>query len=171
MIKHFSCIVITVVMCIFSACTGARLKSAMQPKLIYNQMLSDTSRMKVSYLYYRDCKTFFVTIYLENILLNSFEIKDCPNRFLIDKKNSADKGTRFSYKMVSDTLNNQLKCTDLIFPPQCCNSETIKTFVPINEKEREIFKIIEKLILRGDYKFPFTVAEVDKFIGWVKIEY
>ena len=171
MVKFISIIIISIFVLIDSACNSMKINSAMKPKRIYDQMLSDTERIKVSYLHYRDCKTFYILIYQKNNLVNSFEIKDCPNRFGIDKRNAADKNVNNSYRLVTDTLHHQFKCIDLVFLPQYCNAATMKTFIPISEREKTVFNTVHKIIQDGDYKFSFTIEDIEKFIGWVKISY
>ena len=171
MIKYLSIIATSIFVFVADGCTGMKIKSSMKPKNVYDQVSSDTERIKVSYLHYRSCKTFSILIYQKNNLVNSFEIKDCPNRFGIDKRNAADKNVNYTYRLVTDTLQNQFKCIDYFFLPQYCNAATMKTFIPISEREKAFLKTIPKIIQEGDYKFSLTVEDIEKFIGWVKIPY
>jgi hypothetical protein len=73
--------------------------------------------------------------------------------------------------MVTDTLQYQFKCVDYNFLPQYCNSTVAKSFIPIDEKEKELFKIIQKTIQSGNYGVNIEVNDINRFIGWVKISY
>jgi hypothetical protein len=66
MVKFISIIIISIFVLIDSACNSMKINSAMKPKRIFDQKLSDSERIKLSYLHYRDCKTFYILIYQKN---------------------------------------------------------------------------------------------------------
>jgi len=140
-------------------------------KVIYNKKVHDNERIKIRYQAYRSCKSFFISVYKRKEWINSFVIRDCSKRFIITRRNAADGNVNYAYNLVTDTLQNQFKCIDYNFLPQHCNATVARTFVPINEKERELFLRLQKIIQAGDYGVVISVNDVNKFLGWIKISY
>lgn len=140
-------------------------------KVIYNKKGDEKERIRIRYQSYRSCKSFFISVYLRKEWVNSFVIRDCPKRFIITKQNAVDGKVNYHFSMVTDTLQNQFKCIDYNFLPQHCNATIAKTFVPINEKEKDLFLRLQKVIQAGDFGVVMSIDDVNKFLGWIKISY
>jgi len=141
------------------------------PKKIYNKKISRSERLKISYQYYRDCRSVYTLLYNEKKISTTFTLRDCPDNFVITKQNVSDGNVNYHYSMVTDTIHHQFKCIDFNFLPQYCNATVARTFIPINGKEKEILKKIQTAIRSKGYKEQLSDDDINRFIGWVKISY
>ena len=147
------------------------LSSCTSSKVIYNQKNSINENIKITYHFGGGCNFFYTSLYKEKRVMVDIVLKDCPRRFGIDKRNISDGKENYTYRMVTDTSGYQFKCIDYNFLPQYCNSTVARSFIPITEKEKEIFEVLQKTIQSGNYGVKIEINDINRFIGWVKIPY
>lgn len=139
-------------------------------KVLYEGKFSDIGKIRISYSNYRDNNLYRILLYQNGNLVEHLEITDNP-QFVIDKLILSEKGTNSVFRIVSDTANSQLRCINFNFPEKHCNPGTLLTFVPITEKEREIFKLFSKVLAENKHDIKFSNSLEEKLIGWVRVYY
>ena len=144
--------------------------SSSKSKTVYKRKIADNELVKI--FYYDDPynKLFTVIVKKGNALTDRLDIRNFPERFIIDKLILAEKGSRSVYRIVTDTLHDPLQCIDYTFLVQYDRS-LLPGFVPLSEKERQLFTILSEVIVANKLDFKFSKADADRFLGWVKISY
>lgn len=140
-------------------------------KLLYRGKFSESVILKISFSNNPDNNLYRILLYEKNKLIGHYEITDIPKRFVIDKIPTLQKGQNSILRMVSDTVNAQLRCIDFSFPISHCNQTTLLTFTSITDEERRIFQLFSKVINETRMALDFKNTENEKLLGWVKINY
>jgi hypothetical protein len=133
---------------------------------IYNEKISLDETLTIRHTFYRDHQSFYIRLLTQKKDLLSIEVLDAPEKFVINKLIN----DKFTYRLVTDTANFQLKCLDYDFLPSYCNKQVLSTFVPISDKEKLVFTEFSKA-LREKSDVSLNKQEIDSFKGWVKIVY
>lgn len=149
----------------------ASLGGCVHSKTIYDKKVDDKEWLKITYATTPEQKQFIMILTKKNKLTDHFEIKTAEQGWVVQKLILSEKNPRSQYMMTSDTANGQLKCIDFNFLEQYNNVYVLKTFMPISERERRIFSMLVEAIQVKNVDMKISQEEVNRFLGWVRIDY
>lgn len=127
--------------------------------------------MVVKYLNYRDCKTFYIFLKDLNGAEVQYDFRDCPSKFVIDKHPVSEADVRYTFRMVTDTINNQFRCIDYLFLEKYRTVETKKSFENMSDIEKEMFIQFQKIVSENIEGLNFNKSNISAFLGWVRVGY
>lgn len=161
---------ITVILFSFFSCSGSRRLQSRSIEL-FNQVNAGNERVVISYSNNRN-ELYRILVYKDKLLLKHIEVRYSPEVAVIDKLILTGKGQNSVLMMVSDTVNNQLKCLDFQFLPAYSNAATLSTFTPLEKEDRQLFELLVKVNSKNGASGKYmTQQDVNRLLGWVVVRY
>jgi hypothetical protein len=162
--------IVFVLMLLASSCKSVLNKPTSANETILDSLLSVTERLTIKSSHYRGCSTIVVSYHQERNL-STLYLRQCPERFVIDKYSAETHGANSVRRMVTDTIANQLACLDYSFLDKYNTPDVLKTFLATSAKEQLILKILSQSLEHRIDLPQLNLQEIKLMKGWVKIEY
>lgn len=153
---------------IFSGCSLFHASSS-KGNVLYEGKISTGEDVRIIYTDNKVENLCRIYLYKDEKLIDDMEIFNVPQRFVIDKQGLPRKTNSKIFRMVSDTVNNLLRCINYNFPQELCNSQTKATFDPIGTRDQEVLVLTARALSEVRYKIKMSVSEVERMIGWVVV--
>lgn len=146
-------------------------KQLKKDRLILNSELSTHETIKIYYNEDQFARLFTIIIKNGNTLSDRYEVRDNPQRIIIDKLILSSPAINSVYRLVSDTGHGTIKCLDYIFLENYSTKETLSTFTKVTDREKEILELLAHSLKEANLEFIFSNQDISRIIGFVRINY
>ena len=140
-------------------------------KVLYQGSFGTNEMIKIIYSDEPYTPHVVILLHQNKKLMDRFEIRNAPQKFVIDKLILSEKNIRSVYKMISDSLYNQLKCIEFNFLETYNTESVLRSFIPLSERERKILLTTVEVIQEKKIDFQISENDVYRLLGWVRINY
>ena len=145
--------------------------SQAEKRVLYRGHFGTNETIKIIYSGGPYTPYFMILLHQNNKLVDHFEVRNVPQKFVIGKLMLFEKDSIPLYRMISDSSHSKLKCIEFNFLEMYNNENVLQTFIPVSERERKIFSTLVEVIHAKNISFQITQNEINRFLGWVRINY